>query len=88
MPRTLTMQRTIIPAADRRKYIERLPQRRAYYEKAGCKFWVFEEIELAGAYIEFIEAANSDTLTEALERSTDKSGPVDPSRIYQEVELK
>lgn len=88
MPRTLAMQRTIVPAADRRKYIERLPERRSYYENAGCKFWVFEEIDLAGAYIEFIEAPNSATLTAALEGTTDKSGPVDPSRIYQEVELK
>ena len=84
MPRWLTLQRSIVPAGDRKKYMERLGSRRTYYEGAGCRFWVFEENGLPGAVIEFVEAADRETLLSALTGSPDHV--VDAARIYQEVE--
>ena len=82
-PRALTMQRSIVPSGDRKKFLDKLKARHAYYVGAGCKHWVFEEAELPGAFIEFIEATDGETLARALSAAPD---PVlDRARIYQEV---
>jgi hypothetical protein len=85
MARALTIQRSIVPLNDRKKYMEKLRMRQSYYAAANCKFWVFEESDLAGAFMEFIEAGDAATLTRALEGAPDHI--VDTARIYQEVEL-
>ncbi len=85
MPRALTLKRSIVPAGDRKKFLAKLQARHAFYLANQCKHWVFEEAELSGAFIEFIEAADGETLYKALTAAPD---PVlDPARIYQEVEL-
>jgi hypothetical protein len=84
VPRWLTLQRSIVPAGDRKKFMERLGARRTYYEAAGCRFWVFEESGLPGAVIEFVEAADRETLQSALTSAPDHV--VDAARIYQEME--
>ena len=84
MPRALTFQRTVVTPSERKKYFERLRARRAYYTGAHCRFWVFEEVGLAGAFIEFIEANDPDALSAALGSAPDQ---VVESRIYREVEL-
>ena len=84
MARWLTLQRSIVPAAERKKFMARLHARRAYYEKAKCGFWVFEESGLPGAVIEFVEAADREALEEALAGAPDHI--VDSGRIYREVE--
>jgi hypothetical protein len=65
--------------------MERLQKRKAYYASAGCSFWVFEEAQLNGAFIEFTEAPNRETLSNALANATDQV--LDANRIYQEVTL-
>jgi hypothetical protein len=85
MPRALSVQRSIVPAAERAKYIERLKARKEHYERAGCKFWVFEEAALAGAFIEFTESASAATLAAA--HGAAPEPVLDPDRIYTEVEL-
>ncbi|MBI1809451.1 MAG: hypothetical protein HYR75_06080 [Gemmatimonadetes bacterium] len=85
MPRALSIQRSIVPAGERDKYLERLKTRRAHYERAGCKFWVFEEAALTGAFIEFTEASDAAKLAAAHAASPDRV--LDPARIYTEVEL-
>jgi hypothetical protein len=85
VPRCLTLQRSIVPAGDRKKFMEKLRARRAYYANAKCRFWVFEESDLAGAFIEFIESDDPHTLEQALAGAPDHV--VDAARIYQEVEL-
>jgi hypothetical protein len=82
--RWLTLQRSIVPAGDRKKFMARLGARRAYYETAKCGFWVFEESGLPGAVIEFVEAADRETLEGALAGAPDHI--VDSARIYREVE--
>jgi hypothetical protein len=46
---------------------------------------VFEETSLPGAFIEFTEADDEQTLTNAHAKAPHKI--LDPSRVYQEVEL-
>ena len=83
--RALSVHRSIVPAHERAQYLERLRARREHYARAGCKFWVFEETAMAGAFIEFTESTDAATLTAAHAASPE---PVrDPSRIYTEVEL-
>ena len=85
MPRALTIKRTVVPPAERKKYLERLRKRRDYYKRANCSFWAFEESGLPGAFIEFTEAGDAGTLESAHANAPD---PVlDANRIYQEVEL-
>lgn len=83
--RALTLQRSIVPLSERKKYMHKLRARRAYYTGAKCRFWVFEESDLAGAFIEFIEAEDPAILSRALAEAPESL--VDTSRIYQEVEL-
>jgi hypothetical protein len=85
MPRTLIMQRTIVPLPERARYMERVGKRKVYFAKANCRFWIFEETGLPGAFIEFTEANDRATLQAALEEAPDRV--VDMQRIYQEVEL-
>ena len=79
------MKRTIVPLPDRARYIERLQKRKAYYARSGCTFWVFEEAALNGAFIEFTEAPDRDTLQAALADAPDVV--LDANRIYQEIPL-
>ena len=85
MPRTLTFQRSIVPIGDRAQYLQRLRARRSYYRGANCHFWVFEETDLAGAFLEFIEAADAETLAAALAAAPD--GVLEGARVFGEVEL-
>jgi hypothetical protein len=85
MPRALTIQRSTVPATDRAKYTKRLKALQSHYAAANCRFWVFEESSLPGAFIEFTEADDEQTLAVAHANAPHKT--LDPSRIYQEVVL-
>lgn len=85
MARSLTMRRSIVPLSDRKKFLQKLKSRRAYFVDAGCKFWVFEESDLAGAFVEFVEADDAKTLAKALADASDQ--PADAVRIYEEVDV-
>ncbi|MDE3151376.1 MAG: hypothetical protein KGL93_03940 [Gemmatimonadota bacterium] len=85
MPRALTVQRTLIPPQERKRYGERLVRRQEYYAKAGCRFWAFEEAGLPGAFLEFFEAPDVETLTRAHQSAPDPI--LDSGRVYIEVEL-
>jgi hypothetical protein len=83
--RALTIHRTLVPAADRAKYVERLKAKETYFSGSGCRFWVFEEQMIPGAFVEFVEAADAKTLTAAHAAAPEKL--LDPARIYISVEL-
>ena len=85
MPRCLTIQRTLVTPPDRKKFAERLVQKRDYYAQAGCRYWVFEEAGLRGAFLEFCEAPDAATLAKAHAGAPERV--LDPARIYHEVEL-
>jgi hypothetical protein len=85
MPRALTIQRSTVPAAERANYTKRLKALRSHYAAANCKFWVFEETSLPGAFVEFTEADSEEALSAAHANAPHKT--LDPTRVYQEVEL-
>jgi len=85
MPRALTIQRSTVPSAERANYTKRLKALRSHYAAANCKFWVFEETSLPGAFVEFTEADSEETLSAAHANAPHKT--LDPTRVYQEIEL-
>ncbi len=85
MPRALSMQRTVVPPGDRAKFFARARAREAHYTAAGCQFWLFEEAALSGAFIEFAEARDAETLKAAHAGAPEPM--LDPARIYQQVDL-
>lgn len=85
MARALTIQRTLVTPPERARFHERLRRKRAYYASAKCRFWAFEEAGLPGAFLEFFEAEDAETLARAHAGAPE---PVlDPNRMYAEVEL-
>jgi hypothetical protein len=85
MPRVMTIQRTTVPASERQKYFERLEKISSHYKAANCRFSVFEEQSLPGAFIEFVEADDQTTLTVATANSPHRI--LDPGRIYHQREI-
>ncbi len=85
MARALTIQRSTVPSSERPKYFERLKACKDHYSAANCRFWVFEESSLQGAFIEFTEAEDEITLTVAHANSPFRV--LDPARIYRETEI-
>jgi hypothetical protein len=85
MSRALTIQRTLVTPRDREQFAVRLQRKHAYYAQAGCRYWVFEEAGLPGAFLEFFEAPDPATLSRAHAAAPERV--LDPARIYQEVEL-
>ena len=85
MPRHLSIQRTTVPNGEREKYFERLRATKAHYAGANCRFWVFEESRLPGAFVEFTEADDETSLTNA--HATAPHRILDAARIYHEVEI-
>jgi hypothetical protein len=81
MSRVLTIQRTLVTPRDREKFAVRLQRNQAYYKQAGCRYWVFEETGLPGAFLEFFERTLSSAHASSPERI------LDPARIYHEVEF-
>ena len=79
------MQRSIVPPGDRKEYLAGLREKQTYYARVKCRFWAFEEAGLPGAFLEFIEGPDVDTLAAAQEGAP--RPPRDPGRIYREVEL-
>lgn len=85
MPRALTIHRSIIPASDRAKQLERLRAKRDHYQGKNCRFWVFEEAAVRGAFLEFVEADSAAIISAAHASAAD--APLDAGRVYIEVEL-
>ena len=85
MPRRLTIQRTAVPNGEREKYFERLRATKAHYTTSNCRFWVFEETALPGAFVEFTEADDEISLMNA--HATAPHRIFDSARIYRELEI-
>ncbi len=85
MARALTIQRTTVPASERANYFEKVKICQSHYAAANCRFYVFEEASLTGAFIEFTEADDQTTLTVAHANSPYRI--LDPARIYNETEI-
>jgi hypothetical protein len=75
----------MVPATERARYLAKLTARRAHYQQASCRFWVFEEIGLPGLFMEFTEAQDASTLAAAHAKAPERLR--DPTRVYSEVEV-
>lgn len=85
MGRALTVQRSVIPAADRAGQLERWRAKRDHYNARQCRYWVFEAAAVHGAFLEFVEADSAEAIAAAYPSAPD--APIDATRIYLEVEL-
>lgn len=85
MPRALTIQRTLVTPPERERFHDRLKKKKSYYASAKCRYWAFEEAGLPGAFLEFFEADDADTLARA--HAAAPESVLDPNRVYREVEL-
>ena len=85
MPRALTIQRSVIPAAGRARQLDRLRSKRDHYRSKQCRYWVFEEAAVHGAFLEFVEADSAEALAAAHASAPD--APIDATRVYLELEL-
>ncbi|MEO7086321.1 MAG: hypothetical protein ABI442_22455 [Gemmatimonadaceae bacterium] len=86
MGRALTIQRTLVTPQERERFHDRLRRKKAYYTTANCNFWAFEEAGLPGAFLEFFEANDADTLARA--HAAAPEPVLDPNRVYTEVEFR
>ena len=86
MGRALTIQRTLVTPNERERFQEKLRRKQEYYSRAKVRFWVFEEVSLPGAFLEFFEADDTTTLARA--HAAAPEPVLDPNRVYTEVELK
>lgn len=88
MPRAIAMRHTIVPPAERGEFRAQARQALAHFSSAGCHYWLFEEEQLPGAFVEFFEAADAETLVSARRAAPAGSGaPLDSGRLYVEVDL-
>jgi hypothetical protein len=83
--RAISMRHTVVTTNERNEFRARARLSRAHYAENGCQYWLFEEASLPGAYVEFFEAKDRDTLLRA---HRDAPQPVlESARLYVEVEL-
>lgn len=85
MPRAISMQHTVVPSGERKEFRARARAMREHYADAGCRYWLYEEDALAGAYVEFYEASDKATLAKAHHARPDHA--LRGVRLYIEVEL-
>ena len=83
MSRHLSIQRTTVPNGEREKYFERLKATKAHYAGANCSFCVFEESRLPGAFVEFTQADDENSLIKAHATAPHRS--LDAARIYHQL---
>jgi hypothetical protein len=77
-------QRTL-GANEMAEFYDMARHRRAYFESAGCRYWVFEQRTAPGTIVEFAEGPDPETLAAALRShpTTTFDGP-----IFAEVETR
>jgi hypothetical protein len=83
--RAISMRHTIVPPPDREAFRVKARRAQAHYADAGCHYWLFEEVSMAGAYVEFFEAHDPDTLQRAHRGAPDPR--TESARMYVEQDL-
>lgn len=66
MPRLLVMSERVVHRLERAGYLSALAARREIAAAASAHFWVFEQQDNDGHFLEFIEAGSSDSLSSAI----------------------
>lgn len=68
MPRLLVMSERVVHRLDRAGYLSALAARRELAAAASANFWVFEQRDEDGHFLEFIEAGSAESLDAAIEQ--------------------
>jgi hypothetical protein len=84
MPRTLSIETTKLSPDERVPFIDRARARRGHFRDAGCNYWLFEQADTPGAFVEFTEGPDEPTLRSAHESAPEPELEVS---LYVEVEL-
>lgn len=84
MPRVLVMSVRVIHRLDRAGYLSTLVARRERAAAASANFWVFEQQECEGRFLEFIEAGSGEALAMAIEHIAEFDESVIPD-VWKEV---
>jgi hypothetical protein len=79
------MAQRSIDAGELTDFYDMVRLRRAYFEAAGCRYWVFQERGVADTFIEFAEGPDVNTLAAALRA---QSGNAFDGPLYTEVETR
>lgn len=87
MPRAISIRHTVVPASEKNEFRERARRVLAHYAEKGCHYWLFEESTLPGAYVEFFEANDRDTLLRAHRAAPPPNPVLESARMYVEVDL-
>lgn len=87
MPHALTIQRRAVRSADRESYMVSLRARAAHFRAANCRFWVYEDAEVRGSFVEFAEGDDEETLGRAYMTMSDGESRRSSLSLYNEVEL-
>ena len=82
---SMTIQRLIVPLHERDRYMERARERAAFYAARNWRFSVYAEADLPGAFMEFTEADDPQSLADA--HAAAEQPPLDTERIYTKLEL-
>lgn len=82
--RAISMRQTVVPAHERDDFRARARRSLAHYTGRGCHYWLFEDADVSGAYVEFFESHDRDSLVRA---HRDAPEPLESARLYLEVEL-
>jgi hypothetical protein len=75
-----------VPHGERQRFLDRARTLRAHYTAANCQYWLFEDAQLGGAFIEFVESADPTALV-AAHAAIAEPASFDPRRIYSEIDL-
>lgn len=84
MPRMLVMTDRVIDASSRASYVNEIGGRQNSAASAGANFWVFESMNSAGHFLEFVEAGGEGALSDAL-AATCTAAPTAARPVWREV---
>lgn len=62
MPRALSVRQAKVAPDDRADFRFQAIRARAHYASSGCHYWLFESDTEFGAFLEFVEAPDGETL--------------------------
>ena len=76
------MRHTTVPTSERDAFRKHARETRTHYTDAGCRYWMYEEADLPGAYVEFFESSDKEALVRAHATAAQPA-----PRLYVEVDL-
>ena len=66
MPRLLVMAERAVTELERAAYLQTLAARRERAAAASANFWVFEQLDRRGRFLEFVETGSAEALESAI----------------------